>query len=777
MRRVQRLRRPSFVDHPEFWGRRRDYETYRAEGGARTSQHAFRLEDAFGPFYELAAVHGFRTFLGKCAYTEVPLEWAIDRLELHRPAADAYDEDKGVSAEHYWWTTMWHGNWYVATEHTSALKRNGFPVLGRRATPPGTGPDEIPVGRPDHHLDRGVLLDPCRDHPQLHLRFREDGMVTPWYWNEVPWLRADRRRGEATIELLDLNSDALVASRQEAIGRAIASVRSLGGIEQEVLDPSLPHIGAVRQVLAERFLRGSQRHIRPDLLQLAPELVPLLAAGEVNPSASLFSAVDDALPRDGGRLRQVLARGWRHLEHVASTGPDLVLTESVPVKREQRKIPRSAAITRVEIVNFQAIERLELDVPTTVPDAPPVVDGIDARPWTVLLGENGVGKSSVLKAIGLALAGDTLTGLVEQGGLRWPDLLRQGRGEGRITVELTGGRTITLRFDARGGSFDGGAPRIETFVRGFGATRLLERGGPQASSHVRLGNLYNPRVPVVEAEAWLAGLPDEHDFNVAAVAIAQLLDRQDEVAERERSPEERFIRRDGGEVTIGGHPMRMLSDGYRSMVALACDLMAGAGEGLSDMRNATGIVLLDELGSHLHPRWKMKVTRTLRQVFPSMQFIVTTHEPLCLRGLYAGEVIGVRPSSVDRAAGWYAELDRIEESPSRLRVDQLLTSEFFGLDTAIDPDVDEQFQRYYAMIRRNLPDEAVERERLRIRLSRHGVLGYTARDQLVYEAVDNYLAWRNEMPPAERAAARRATLASIADIWGVVARRQEGADG
>ena len=93
-----------------------------------------------------------------------------------------------------------------------------------------------------------------------------------------------------------------------------------------------------------------------------------------------------------------------------------------------------------------------------------------------------------------------------------------------------------------------------------------------------------------------------------------------------------------------------MSDGYRAVIAIACDLMAGAGIGLSDMVNATGIVLIDELGAHLHPRWKMQITGTLREVFPSMQFIVTTHEPLCLRGLVENEVIAVRSSPTRAAA-------------------------------------------------------------------------------------------------------------------------------
>ena len=139
--------------------------------------------------------------------------------------------------------------------------------------------------------------------------------------------------------------------------------------------------------------------------------------------------------------------------------------------------------------------------------------------------------------------------------------------------------------------------------------------------------------------------------------------------------------------------------------------MAGAGSGLSDIRHASGIVLVDELGSYLHPRWKMQITGTLREEFPSMQFLVTTHEPLCLRKLLEREVVRVKPSEPDEEGRWRSEFETLEESPSRFRVDQLLTSSFFGLDTTIDPDVEKEFAKYYALLRKPVLTEAEETTR------------------------------------------------------------------
>jgi hypothetical protein len=279
----------------------------------------------------------------------------------------------------------------------------------------------------------------------------------------------------------------------------------------------------------------------------------------------------------------------------------------------------------------------------------------------------------------------------------------------------------------------------------------------------------------VDAERWLLNLADEGDFNVAAVAIAELLDRREAVTEGLSPPTAtRFIQRADGVVTVGGERIENLSDGYRSVIAMACDLMAGAGSGLADISNATGVVLIDEVGAHLHPKWRMNITGTLRRVFPAMQFIVSTHEPLCLLGLVEDEVIRIRPSTERPGAPWYAMFDPIPDSPSRYRVDRLLTSEFFGLDSTIDPNVDRQFREYYALIRTPdlRPEQEARRAELRATLSQHAVLGYTRRDQMVYEAIDQFLAQEPELNPEERQRQRQQTLKQIGDIWRNVAERR-----
>ncbi len=790
MIRVERGRPPSFVAEADFQAAQGGYERYRSEGGSRGKQTTLEFDLAIGPYLNQAAGYAHELFLHKCAYTEVPVR---AQLHLHRPEIDAYDERLPSSPQHYWWTAFWYRNWYASSYEVKGLKRNIFPVLGERAPEPRL--DQLEDGEvPPQFLDRGVLLDPCEDYPQLHLRFDAEGGVRAWAEESTPWLDEDaRRRGPETIALLDLNSQPLREARRAACSGV------LGGLQERTLpsfgpDPTLPHLGAIRQVLARHLVDTGR--LTAARTVLAPELVPILLSEPGRFDGDVIEAVRAALQESHPALAELLTAPPVEVSTtVPEDAPRTPPEEETPAKA----IPAIAAIKRVLIENFQAVEHCELVIPAasaTEAEPDPVLPTTQAttaslvtglreghgaspagRPWRVLLGENGSGKSSVLRAIALALATGQVEDLVERCDLQWGDLLRRGSTSGRVLVEFSGtDSSIELRFTEAGAEPPETPLSVQCFVRGFGATRLKSETLAGDAPTVRLGNLFDPMEPVVDPQEWLVGLAerdDQGDFNVAAVTIARLLGRSELVAETEDTTGPPYIRNVDGEIRVGGEPLRTLSDGYKAIITLACELMAGAGGGLSDMRNATGIVLVDELGSYLHPRWKVQITRTLRDVFPSMQFLITTHEPLCLRGLVEHEVVRVTPSEPDKDGRWHAEFETIEGSPSRFRVDQLLTSAYFGLDSTIDPDIEQQFLKYYRLLREPTSANEEDRQRMRASLSKHGVLGYTARDQLIYDAIDQFLAKSPQMKPEERRFQRQKTLDLVVDIWRNVSVQRE----
>lgn len=84
----------------------------------------------------------------------------------------------------------------------------------------------------------------------------------------------------------------------------------------------------------------------------------------------------------------------------------------------------------------------------------------------------------------------------------------------------------------------------------------------------------------------------------------------------------------------GRSQLETLGDGYKSMIIWVLDLIGRRmlfGRTL-DPKRMTGIVLLDEVEQHLHPRWQLNVMQLLTEAFPKIQFIVTTHSPLVITG-------------------------------------------------------------------------------------------------------------------------------------------------
>lgn len=90
------------------------------------------------------------------------------------------------------------------------------------------------------------------------------------------------------------------------------------------------------------------------------------------------------------------------------------------------------------------------------------------------------------------------------------------------------------------------------------------------------------------------------------------------------------------------HTFSDLSDGYRNVVAIAADLAIKAAmlnPQLAEkaLEMTPGVVLIDELDLHLHPKWQRRIVGDLRRTFPMLQFICTTHSPFLIQSLRSGE--------------------------------------------------------------------------------------------------------------------------------------------
>ncbi len=122
-----------------------------------------------------------------------------------------------------------------------------------------------------------------------------------------------------------------------------------------------------------------------------------------------------------------------------------------------------------------------------------------------------------------------------------------------------------------------------------------------------------------------------------------------------------FLTKKGIEVRgpWGRSQLETLGDGYKSTVIWVLDFIGRRlmyGKTL-DPKKMSGIVLLDEIEQHLHPNWQIKIMTLIREAFPKIQFITTTHSPLVVSGCKDCKIRKVSSSrdEIGNAYGWRAE--------------------------------------------------------------------------------------------------------------------------
>ncbi|MDO8996503.1 MAG: AAA family ATPase [Sediminibacterium sp.] len=90
-------------------------------------------------------------------------------------------------------------------------------------------------------------------------------------------------------------------------------------------------------------------------------------------------------------------------------------------------------------------------------------------------------------------------------------------------------------------------------------------------------------------------------------------------------------------------PFQFLSDGYRNLLAIFADLAyrcvtLNPHFGKDANLNSKGVVLIDELDLHLHPAWQKTIVNQLKDTFPNIQFVATTHSPFIIQETNEGEL-------------------------------------------------------------------------------------------------------------------------------------------
>lgn len=668
-------------------------------------------------------------------------------ISAFRPLSWSKDEYGVTSREHYWWLGNDWNNFHLCCENCCTQKGDRFPVNGQRIKQ-GQSPDEE---------EGAMLLDPCLKEDTLnHIAF------------EGPEAIPLTERGALTIDVYGLNRPRLIDNRAaflqvafEKIERYLDENRSTDLLQYngQLLPSYYPYLACLHTNLAQKF--GSEPETLLAVTKVLPGGLEIPAENDSITAEESAAYYQDTLQSKENKEVEELIKS-RGLDIKGSNEVHKELLEEVMQQQRQRHssnyslddldseedkkayFRKSRWISKIEIQNFKNIRELTLEFPS--------IGGTSKgqekkQPWLMILGENGVGKSSILQAAAMTLMGQKRLSDME---FNAKEYVTRGEAykESKVKVYLTDRKTpITLTINKKEGSFLVEPADPQVLLMGYGATRLLTKDKEKEldPDFIRVKNLFDPFVKLDNVQKWLQNTDqvDEGLFEVITSSLLDLMMLKKDEHEFSREKTEKgtwrilFEKEPGNKV-----PLDFLSDGYKSVIALALDILVGLyqvygkGEKQTRLKEAEGIALIDEIGVHLHPQWKMWIVGALRRAFPKMNFIVTTHEPLCLRGLEKGEVYVAK-------LGDDHQLEVITEglpSPKDLRIDQLLTSSYFGLNSVLDPETEAKYDRYYYL--QSLGDELSgelrkEHDRLEQELQDHKLmLGSSLREEIRYRDIE-----------------------------------------
>ena len=295
-------------------------------------------------------------------------------------------------------------------------------------------------------------------------------------------------------------------------------------------------------------------------------------------------------------------------------------------------------VSRIRLENVRCFDDIELTLSE--------LD--DTANWTVILGDNATGKSTLLRAIAMGLCDESsAAGLMKESDVGY---IRSNSNEAKITIwlhdrDFRGDEvyitTRLIREKSHSGFFDrvrqttspqsSSFPWDKLFVSGYGAGRGVGGTGDIStySTIDAVYNMFNYTEGLQNPELVMRRLIDRSSsgpvdrkqqlFDILCKAISA----------KKITLTSDGIRVDGpwGE----GMPLRDLADGYKSAFLWITDLIGWA-LAFHPTHKSTigirGIVIVDELEQHLHARWQRTVVDDLKELFPNIQFVVSTHSPL-----------------------------------------------------------------------------------------------------------------------------------------------------
>jgi len=318
----------------------------------------------------------------------------------------------------------------------------------------------------------------------------------------------------------------------------------------------------------------------------------------------------------------------------------------------------------LKVQNFQGIKHAAIE---NLP--------VDTQ-WVFLVGENGFGKSTVLQSIMLGLHGSK-------------DDIIQNRNS-RIQVEYKSEKENFINDCWHN-------PSPLAHLAAYGPSRLNLQADATLSDEARKSSvtygLFNSDGALLNIEAklkdWLLQ-KDKKRFELVKKAFLKLIPYLSDMRLNESTSQIEYLEKDiiDGTETYEPLPYQKLASGFRAIIGLAGDMivrLSNAQPTIKDPAQLKGIVLIDELDLHWHPKLQKQIPQLFSGVFPKVQFIVSTHSPIPLLGAPHNSVV----LKVTRTKEEGVKIERVEVDLKYLTPNLILTSGIFDMDDVLSVENDD----------------------------------------------------------------------------------------
>ena len=330
--------------------------------------------------------------------------------------------------------------------------------------------------------------------------------------------------------------------------------------------------------------------------------------------------------------------------------------------------------------------------------------------WIFLTGENGTGKTSILKALATAI------------GYKRNEKKDSEKEAFRVNLDLWAESKELISIKRFENTDLTGKKLSVTGFAAYGAYRINNSIKSNAKTSLKKAGIFKS---LFENEGRFLNLIDELNLTQEPKVKENLLEHQNEILEL---LERAMIK--SGRVSIDEnkqgdklgfifeeadkegnlHPpvkLEKLSSGYLSIILMMNDMLIRLLKQqpkIIDIADLSGVVLIDEIDLHLHPNYQKHLVQQLSEAFPNIQFIVTTHSPIPLLGAPDNTVF--LKVTRDKENGIALNrLKKLENEIDYLLPNTILTSDIFDFDLL--EDIPERqmskiyFEDNYDDIRRN----------------------------------------------------------------------------